>query len=365
MKTDHNSLVMSFPSTILLSLTFLSFSLHAAAAVKPLHHIEKRARFEHEAVEIAQKRQVIANLPPSIPAETTTQPAVLTYVIPSPSAAQIAVTQQSQLVTSYVPQITVCALPPLAFISGSFSNPAPTGPPYLNYSVSYPAGSGTCLTTYSPTITPICYTVLDGIATRITVSECSQLITFSSDVDFALETPQPTMTGLSLVTPAPYVRPVATYYVAPWDELTPGETPNTVEIKVCTTYMNGTTICMDSIEVWRTEIVTWVTSITSHIDLTTTVSGPARVMVETYHLDVTATKTLFALSTQMGLEYEFETLTTIRRTSSGRGSTTTVTSTSTNTITRVVVYNTPEPEPRSSSGQVKFFRRVKDLLTPS
>jgi hypothetical protein len=327
---------MSLFSITLLSLAFLPFSSHGA-----VHHLAKRARFQHEAFDIIEKRQLVANLPPSVPAEATTEPTILTLVTPSPSATPIAVTQQSQIVTSYVPQITVCALPPLAFVSGAFLNPAASGPPFLNYSVSTPSGSGECLTTYSPTVTPICYTVLNGIASRITVSDCSQSITFSSDSDFILDTSRPTQKVSNQISPTPYIRPVTTYYVAPWNELTSGETPEHVQVNVCTTYANGTAMCMDSIELWSIEIVTSVGSSTTHVDITTTVNGPARVMVETYHMDVTATKTLFALSTHMGLEYEFETLTTIRGTGSFERSTTTVTRTSTNTITRNVMYNTP------------------------
>jgi hypothetical protein len=346
---------MSLTSLILLYLTYLSISLHGA-----VHHVVKRARFDHNAFEIIQKRQLVAYLPARIPAETTTELAVLTFITPSPSATPIAVTQQSQLVTSYVPQITVCALPPLAFVSGTFSNPASSGPPYLNYSVSTPPGLGECLTTYSPTVTPVCYTVLNGIASRVTVSDCTQSITFSSDVYFSLDSSEPTPTALCLATQAPQIRPVTTYYVAPWDELTSGETPEHVQVNVCATHANDTTVCVDFIENWSTTTVMSVASSTTHVDITTTVKGPAIVMVETYHMDVTATKTIFALSTHMGLEYEFETLKTIRGAPYSEKSTTTVTTTSTSTITRSVVYNRPEAS--TLSRQVRSVTGVVELL---
>jgi hypothetical protein len=91
------------------------------------------------------------------------------------------------------------------------------------------------------------------------------------------------------------------------------------------------------------QTVTLITSTTTHMDLTTTVKGPALVMVETFHMDVTDTKTTISLSTRMGLEYEFETLTTIRETGASGAPTTTRTLTSTNTITKGVVYNTVLP----------------------
>ncbi|KAF2436671.1 hypothetical protein EJ08DRAFT_674532 [Tothia fuscella] len=327
----------------LIALFLVSLITHSFAAFAPLkrpHYAEKRARFEHEAVEINEKRQLVPpGLPPAVPAEITSEPVILTYVTPSPSAQPIPITAQGQLVTSYIPQITVCALPPLAFESV-----APTGPPYLNYSVSIPTRTGSCLTTYSPTITPICHTVLTGIASRTTVTDCTQEITFSSDVDFIIETPDATSSASSFITPAPYVRLLETYYAATWTEFaTPGVAPSNVDVKICTTYQNGTTICMEQVEAWYVETVTLITSTTTHIDLTTTVKGPALVMVETYHMDVTGAKTTISLSTKMGLEYEFQTLTTIRESGASGAPTITRISTLTNTITKGVAYNTDEP----------------------
>jgi hypothetical protein len=241
----------SADTVIFVFFMLLTHSFAAFAPFKRPHQVEKRARFEHEAEDIMEKRQSIPVLPPAVPAETTSQPAIITLVTPSPSAQPIAITSQGQIVTSYIPKITVCAHPPLAFVSGRLPDPVPTGPPYLNYTVSIPTGTGTCLTTYSPTITPICYTVLNGLASRTTVTDCTQEVTFSSDVDFLLETPDPTQSGSSLITPAPHVRLINTYYAATWSEFkTPGVAPENVEVKICSSYENGTTVCMEQVEVW-------------------------------------------------------------------------------------------------------------------
>ena len=223
---------------------------------------------------------------PVVPAQTTPAiepPTVITNVTPSPSASPIPIIAQFQEVTSYVPVITVCALPPLAYFSGSFSDPVPTGPPDVNYSASIPSGSGTCLTTYSPTLTPICYSILAGIASEITVTDCSQHITFSSASSYKIEFPDTPDVVLNRTTPLPLIQTLETFYVAPWEELTtPGLAPQFVEKEVCTKYANGTTICTDTMEEWTVETITKATTITSAIDLYTTVSGPAKVMIETW-----------------------------------------------------------------------------------
>jgi len=278
-------------------------------------------------------------LPMDVPAYTTSDPAIITYVTPSPSASPIPITAQYQEVTSFVPMITVCALPPVAYFSGSFSNPVSTGPPYLNYSASVPTDTGICLTTYSPTVTPICFSVLDGIATQYTVTDCAQNITFSNNKGYEIDYITSAATTSGSAHPSPSIRTVYTYYIAPWDELnTPGIPPEDVEKKVCTTYSNGTEICIGIIEAWYVETITMVTSTMTTIDLTTTVSGPAKVMIETWHMTVTGSETTLSLSTHLALSYDFETLTTIRGNASATNTVVT-----TLTITRQVGYNTPSP----------------------
>lgn len=308
---DYTAMYLSLPS--------LSFAFHAFASLRgtPQRETQRHAspaKFQHEAVQVLEERQLAG--PPTAFSRTTPPAQILTFLTPSPSATPIAITRQSQVETSFVPQLTLCALPPLAFYSGSWSVSATSGPRYQNLSVSVPSGSGTCQTMYSPTPTTICATVLTGIATRITVSDCEQDITFSTDYGYTLVTPTATANASaasdsSPITPAPSIRTLTTYYLAPWQSLTAAEQqPTDVEKKICNTFANGTTQCVDISEVWEVQIVTMTATTVSHVDLTTTLPGPAKLMIETIHMDITETAMTLSLSTALVLHYELETTTT-------------------------------------------------------
>lgn len=158
----------------------------------------------------------------------------LTFVTPSPSAAAIPITSQSQIVTSYIPISTTCpsiqsAAPysasafssPSASVSNysipsNYSLPYNTSAPllkrqasaYRNITLPTPTGSYVnattptalypnlttttapnmssstpiCSTIYSPTITPICHTTLTPLgAPLILITACLQNVTFSTD----------------------------------------------------------------------------------------------------------------------------------------------------------------------------------------
>ena len=92
---------------------------------------------------------------------------------------------------------------------------------------------------------------------------------------------------------------------------------------------------LDDVEQWYVETVTRVSTYTSAIDVTASVHGPAKVMLETWNLLVTKSETTLSLSTHMAVSYEFEALTTIRS-----NVTTTKTVSRTRTTTRQVAYNT-------------------------
>ncbi|KAF1966906.1 hypothetical protein BU23DRAFT_661020 [Bimuria novae-zelandiae CBS 107.79] len=88
---------------------------------------------------------------------------------PSPNATAVEITMQSQVITSYLPEMTWCVGPPIAF------QPISTNAPYLNRSIEYEiisAGTGRCETVYVPTETTVCTTIFTRIASKITVSEC-------------------------------------------------------------------------------------------------------------------------------------------------------------------------------------------------
>ncbi|PSN69822.1 hypothetical protein BS50DRAFT_456781, partial [Corynespora cassiicola Philippines] len=233
---------------------------------------------------------------------------ILTLIYPSPNASPIEVTAQSQIVTSYLPEMTWCIGPPIALIPL-------TGPPYLNsssngtiqYSTSMD-GPMSCETVYVPIATTVCATTLTGIASKITVSECDQEITFSSECGFSLETPTPTgSNNYTLVTLAPTIRSMLTYYLAPWQSLTTGGTPSDVDIKMCTVLGSGKLECSCYREVWEVVVVTETMTTQRHIQLATTLTGPGTLLVETMQVFITDTVETIDLSTTLLIGEEIET----------------------------------------------------------
>jgi len=235
----------------------------------------------------------------------TSQPTVFTVIIPSPGAVPIEVTQQRQVLTSFIPEMTMCVGPPVGLVPVST-----LGPPYLNDSTVYEttvAGTGECSTVYTATETTVCATTITGLASKITVSECDQAVTFSSEFGYALETARPVTVDGFETTPPPRIRSKVTYYAAPWHSITLGQPPSDVDTKICTFLDNGELECLHYEEVWQVNVVTLTSTSTSQVDLTTTVSGPGIFMVETIHLAITTSYTTVSLSTTMTLETEVET----------------------------------------------------------
>ena len=240
---------------------------------------------------------------------TSTRHPILSILFPSPDAEPVEITAQSQVVMSFIPMMTWCVDPPIGLI------PITTGAPYGNHSMRYAttvADTGSCETIYAPTATTVCATTLTGLGSKVVITDCAQEITFSSECGFTLEMPTPTMSNLSLITPPPIVRRMMTYWMAPWQSLTRGDTPSDVDIKICTEHENDESECMRYQEVWEVVIVTQTVTTQRQINLATTVTGPGMLIVETMHVFITDTIETVDLSTIMLLETEIETETTSR-----------------------------------------------------
>ena len=265
---------------------------------------------------------------------------ILTQVTPSPGADVVAITKQSQVVTSYVPQFTLCALPPLAEVLVT-PIPTTTTAPYKNFTTSAPSGVGSCTTIYSSTVSTVCATVLTGLADRYTVSKCDQDITFSSNYGFALATAAPTIIYpngtissnattngtlyamnattaalASTITPPPTIQTLTTYFIAPWQQLTSAGPPRDVDLKICATYENGTRECLLEFFEWVTTTTSQVVTTQTVINLTTTIAGPSQLIVETLVANITDAMTTYSLATALQLQYttELETTSTVSRT---------------------------------------------------
>ncbi|KAF2160267.1 hypothetical protein M409DRAFT_29356 [Zasmidium cellare ATCC 36951] len=292
-----------------------TFILQAQAGPHPRH-------FKHQAVKIERRQDGPPIEAPTTQAEpaVTTSNAVLTYITPSPGATPIPITEQSQLVTSFVPQFTICDLPPQAVFPVTPLPQTTITAPYRNYSISIPTGTGTCETIYSPTNTMVCATTLTGLVSQYTVSACDQDITFSTEYGYVLARPTVNATvsaGLAAsasaaITPAPTIQTLTTYLVAPWEAVTAGLAPEEVRLKVCAKYANGTNECIEQYEVWHTSLLTETATTTTSVNISTTIHGNAQVIVATYAANITEAVSTFRMTTDMELEYKTELETTER-----------------------------------------------------
>lgn len=238
--------------------------------------------------------------------ETTTLPpppppvSKLTVIYPSSDAAPVEVTATSQVITSYIPEATFCVGPALYFSSIS-------GGPFTNGSANvtqYISGTTRCSVAYSTTTKTICATTLTGLASKITVSECEQQITFSSECGYTLETPSPTSNADSLITPAPTVRRLMTYWLAPWQSLIAGSTPSDVDVKVCTELDSGDMECQRYQEVWEVFVVTSTLTNAYPVTFSQTLEGPGALIIDESTSFVNSTTEVIDLSRTLRLVTE-------------------------------------------------------------
>ncbi|KAL9103121.1 MAG: hypothetical protein Q9163_001800 [Psora crenata] len=202
------------------------------------------------------------------PSPTPTEHAELIAMFAWPGGPGIPITEQRQLVMSYV-EVTSCAssqptnLPsqqlnaPLAARSSPAppNIPAPIVPPHDSPAL--------CTISLSPTITPICRTILSPLAAPpILITACDQYITYRSEYGYTLipATHHPTATGslhsVGTALPPRYaqlvVQTLTTFSAAVWTDVTPSAAPTGVTKEV---------ICVTG--ECRTDFVTRVVSVTN------------------------------------------------------------------------------------------------------
>jgi hypothetical protein len=266
----------------------------------------------------------------------TSTPTIYSIIFPSPDASPIEVTTQSQVLTSYLPEMTWCVAPAVGFSAlplAPYSNATTT-----NYTMIM-EGTGSCNTMYMPIETTVCATTLTGLASKVTVTDCDQEVTFSTECGFTLETPTPIISNSSLITPAPIIKRTFTYWIAPWQSLTAGETPSDIDVKICTELDDGNKECSRYQEVWEVVMVTRTTTTSRSINLLATVTGPGTLIIETIHAFINDTISTVDLSTTLLLEAQIETESTSRGRKSPPGSDLpTQLLTSTRFVTKTVVH---------------------------
>jgi hypothetical protein len=258
---------------------------------------------------------------------------IITIVTPSPGAQPITITSQGELVTTWSPYYSLCPL----VRSGST-------PPFSNSSPKSTASSwdpSDCSTAYTPIVTPICNTVLTGFATFATITNCSQSLTFSSDVSFSLQSGVATSVSGGVFTASPWVQAITTFYIALWSELTSGAVPSTVEAAACSADSEGaSTTCVDSMETWAVSNVTITQNTLMHVTIAQTIQGPSALLVETLRTDITGVNTFVSVDMTIVGSTPFATQTIVRSSlpSSTAASSEEQASTMYTTITRTVTY---------------------------
>lgn len=230
----------------------------------------------HGLLDQLKKRQVVpattellSILPVPTSVSSTGAQTTYTFITPSPSASPIAITSQSQVVTTFVPMVTLCPMsgqegaPNGAVLSArSCVNDSPA--PYQNVTAARSPG---CVTKYMASRTTVCDTTLMGIASQVHVTECDQDITFSSLYGYSLSTIAPsdtTETG-----PPPTIETITTYFQAPWQSLTDGMTPTDVTQRVCSPVPTNSEQCIDIQEVWETVSISTVKTTSTEVSLVT------------------------------------------------------------------------------------------------
>lgn len=175
-----------------------------------------------------------------------------------------------------------------------------------------------CHTTYAPTVTPICHTTLTALASRETITDCAQRLTVSTQYGYTLVLPPSVSDAATLPTTAqPSIQTITTYWIADWTDLTAGS-PTSLTEKVCSrapgagagagagAEAGAGEECIDTRFGLQTRMVTTVTTTTRTIDISTTVPGPSRVLVETWDATVSETATLLEMQTRVVAEVSTE-----------------------------------------------------------
>ncbi|TAQ85484.1 hypothetical protein B7494_g6191 [Chlorociboria aeruginascens] len=177
--------------------------------------------------------------------------------------------QLTATVTSAIWIYEVCALP---------------GPNTTSCSNSYQT-----ITTTSP-----CSTVLTAFYQSVTVTECDQNITFSSQSSWVLAS---TSTSSPSSTPTTYIESVVSYYVAPWQSLA-ARNSSAITVNVCSTDFVGIITCTQIQEVWIVQTESKPVISTTTLSISTSFSSSV-VLFYGQTESLTASSGAFSLSTEI------------------------------------------------------------------
>ncbi|KAF7877412.1 hypothetical protein EAF04_001089 [Stromatinia cepivora] len=212
---------------------------------------------------------------------STGQTTSVNYTLPWPATKSIqpTVTSQGMNVTSVIPIYEMCNLPG--------------------------ASTTSCLPFFQTLITTKCSTVLTGYFTRHTVSECDEIVTFSTQYGYSLATAAPTASrasglhkrGKNTLVTKNYVHNITTYYAAPWQSIA-ADDPSDIHVTICGLSSDGVRVCTTVTEVWVIHTEYLPVYNTEVISVSTIVSSTG-VLAFAPVIYITITPGTFILSTQI------------------------------------------------------------------
>ncbi|KAF7894252.1 hypothetical protein EAF00_007766 [Botryotinia globosa] len=205
----------------------------------------------------------------------------INYTLPWPATKSIQPnpTSQGMNVTSIIPVFEMCNLPG--------------------------ARTTSCSPSFQTVITTQCSTVLTGYFTKHTVSECDEIVTFSTQYGYALATATPPTSSVSALykhekipsLTKNYVHNVTTYYAAPWRSIA-ADDPSDIHVQICGLSSDGVQMCTTVTEIWVIHTEYLPIYYTKAISISTVVSSTA-VLAFAANIYITITPGTFNLSTKV------------------------------------------------------------------
>ncbi|TEY46133.1 hypothetical protein BOTCAL_0322g00130 [Botryotinia calthae] len=205
----------------------------------------------------------------------------INYTLPWPATKSILsnLTSQGMNITSVIPVFETCNLPG--------------------------ARTTSCSPSFQTIITTKCSTVLTGYFTKHTVSECDEIVTFSTQYGYSLATTMPPASSVpalhrrekSTSLPDNYVYNVTTYYAAPWRSIAAYD-PSDIHVQICGLSSNGVQMCTTVTEVWVIHTEYLPIYYTEAISVSTVVYSTA-VLAFAPVTYITITPGIFTLSTKI------------------------------------------------------------------
>ncbi|TGO52073.1 hypothetical protein BCON_0148g00180 [Botryotinia convoluta] len=198
---------------------------------------------------------------------------------PATKSIQSNLTSQGMNATSVIPVFEMCNLPG--------------------------ARTTSCSPSFQAIITTKCSTVLTGYFTKHTISDCDEIVTFSTQYGYSLATTTPPASSVSALHKREksmslnnnYVHNVTTYYAAPWRSIAAHD-PSDIHVQICGLSSDGVQMCATVTEIWVIHTEYLPIYYTEAISVSTVVSSTA-VLAFAPKIYITITPGTLILSTKI------------------------------------------------------------------